>query len=399
MISVDHSRRDEEDHAMDVPPISRATKRASWRRVVRTTFAAAALVGLPHVARAQTIVSEEFHVPTGDPGISLYLRNKHPEGMTTFRPDKTLLYVHGTSQSGEATFDLPIDGASWMDLAARDGFDVYLVDIRGFGHSSKPPEMSQPAEANPPIATTDVAVKDVGTAVDFILQRRHLPKLDLMGWSWGTVTTGAYTAGHNDKINRLVLYAPVWLAPGKPAEQRDQAQAQTSAGAGAKSPIDNAAAQAGPPPLGAYGTWTPEQARANLEKGAPPEAMAGFMAPATLAAWTTAELATDPEGAKQTPPVVRTPNGPPSDSRKYWQAGKPYYDPGAIKVPVLIVHGEWDGLLPSAMAHSYFEALKQAPSKRFVDIGGATHFMLLERNRMQLVHEVQLFLDDSSPKP
>jgi len=44
--------------------------------------------------------------------------------------------------------------------------------------------MDQPAANNPPIATTDVAVKDVGSAIDFILERRGVSKLSLMGWSW-----------------------------------------------------------------------------------------------------------------------------------------------------------------------------------------------------------------------
>ena len=349
-------------------------RRKPWRRAAGGALVAVWLAAVSG-ARADTIVSEDFQVPTGDAGISLFVRNKHPASLTAFRPDRTLLYVHGTSQASEATFDLPIDGASWMDHVAQAGFDVYLVDVRGFGRSSRPPEMSQPAEANAPVTTTDVAVKDLGTAVDFVLQRRHLPKLDLMGWSWGTVTAGAYTAANNDKVNRLVLYASVWL------------------------PSEKAAASANQPPLGAYATWTPDQARANLEKGAPPEATANLMTPVVFEAWKAAELATDPDGAKQNPPVVRTPNGPPSDSRKFWQAGKPYYDPGSIKVPTLVVHGEWDGLVPSAMAQSYFAALKQAPSKRFVDIGGATHFMMLERNRMQLVDEVQTFLDEAPATP
>ena len=63
------------------------------------------------------------------------------------------------------------------------------------------------------------------------------------------------------------------------------------------------------------------------------------------------------------------------------------------------MHGEWDGLVPSAMAERYFAALTQAPSKRFVDIGGATHFMMLERNHMQLVREVQTFLDEAPTTP
>jgi hypothetical protein len=37
------------------------------------------------------------------------------------------------------------------------------------------------------------------------------------------------------------------------------------------------------------------------------------------------------------------------------------------------------------------------PYKRFVEIGEGTHSVLLEKNRMQLFREVQLFLDDPSP--
>jgi pimeloyl-ACP methyl ester carboxylesterase len=112
------------------------------------------------------------------------------------------------------------------------------------------------------------------------------------------------------------------------------------------------------------------------------------------AAWKATALATDPDGARQKPPVVRSPNGAPSDSRIYWQAGKPYYDPGDIAAPTLIVHGEWDGLLPLAMAVAVFERLSRAPSRRLVEIGEGTHLLMLERNRMQLFHEVQLFLDE-----
>jgi pimeloyl-ACP methyl ester carboxylesterase len=54
-------------------------------------------------------------------------------------------------------------------------------------------------------------VKDVGAAVDFILKRRGVQKLNLMGWSWGTSTMGWYTAQHNDKVVKLVFYAPQWL--------------------------------------------------------------------------------------------------------------------------------------------------------------------------------------------
>jgi len=43
--------------------------------------------------------------------------------------------------------------------------------------------------------------------------------------------------------------------------------------------------------------------------------------------WADATFATDPVGARQTPPVLRAPNGVSQDGREFWAAGKPLYDP------------------------------------------------------------------------
>lgn len=165
----------------------------------------------PSLAAAAQLETRSFTIPSVDPGIELYMRNKHPAGMTTFSADRTLLFVHGATYPAETAFDLPIEGVSMMDLIAQQGYDVFLVDIRGYGGSTRPPEMDQPPAANKPVATSADAAKDLGAAVDNVLKTRSIPKLDLMGWSWGTSTAGAYTSLHDEKINRLVLYAPAWL--------------------------------------------------------------------------------------------------------------------------------------------------------------------------------------------
>jgi len=41
---------------------------------------------------------------------------------------------------------------------------------------------------------TAVAAHDLGVAVDYILQKRKVSKIDLMGWSWGTSIAGPYTS-------------------------------------------------------------------------------------------------------------------------------------------------------------------------------------------------------------
>ena len=68
-----------------------------------------ALAAFP--ASAQTpLVTEEMMVKTADPGIEIYVRNKRPANMTTFRPEQTVLYVHGATYPSETAFDLKLDG-------------------------------------------------------------------------------------------------------------------------------------------------------------------------------------------------------------------------------------------------------------------------------------------------
>src|SRR5215207_3678694 len=89
------------------------------------------------------IVMEEAMVPS-DSGMSVYVRNKRPASMTRFSADKTVLFVHGATYPSETAFDLQLDGTSWMDYIARAGYDVYLVDVRGYGRSTRPAAMDQP---------------------------------------------------------------------------------------------------------------------------------------------------------------------------------------------------------------------------------------------------------------
>ena len=325
-----------------------------------------ALGGAALAADAPRVAMEEFVVPAVDPGIRLYVRNKHPEGVSEYPAEKILLYVHGATYPSETAFDLVLNGMSWMDFIARHGYDVYLVDLRGYGRSTRPPEMEQPAAAHPPIVRTETAVKDVGAAVDFILKRRGVQKINLLGWSWGTSIMGWYTAQHNDKVHKLVLYAPQWL--------RQTPSLVTTSG----------------PPT-AYRTVTRDAAKARWLTGVPEDKKATLIPAGWFEAWADATFATDPAGGGQT---LRAPNGVVQDGLEFWSAGKPLYDPGIIRVPTFLAHAEWDADLPSYMLHAYFAKLTNAPYKRYVEIGEGTHTVIMEKNRMQLFQSVQQFLDE-----
>jgi pimeloyl-ACP methyl ester carboxylesterase len=314
-------------------------------------------------AKGPKLETTDTMIPSGDAGIQLFVRNKHPSGKES-SPDKILVFVHGATYPAETAFDLPIEGVSMMDLIAQRGFDVYLVDVRGYGRSTRPPEMDQPPEANKPIVSTKVAAHDLGAAVDYILKKRKVSKINVMGWSWGTSIAGMYTSEHNDKVNRLVLYAP---------------------------------AAANAPPLGAYRLVSKDSAKARWLKGVAEDKQADLIPPGVFDAWASATWATDPESSKQNPPMLRAPNGVVEDGVNYWSAGKALYDPGKITVPTLLLHAEWDADLPSYLAQGYFAQLKNTPYKRLIELSEGTHTVMMEKNRMQFFRELMGFLDEEKP--
>jgi pimeloyl-ACP methyl ester carboxylesterase len=341
--------------------------------IARAIVGALAASAFAASAGAQTldIVSEDTMVKSPDAGIDLFVRNKRPAGMTSFRPERTVLYVHGATYPASTAFDLRLDGLSWMDYIAQRGYDVYLLDLRGYGKSTRPKEMGEDAKDNPPIVRGDTAVKDIGTAVDFIRARRNIARVNLMGWSWGTVTMAAYATQNPAKVERLVLYAPGWIR-------------QTAS-----------LVQTGPGPLAAYRKVSRDQALARWMTGVPEDKKAGLIPKGWFETWADATFATDPDGAKASPQFIRAPNGVIQDSQEYWAAGKAYWDPAKITVPTLLVHAEWDRDLPPYMAQTLFPLLVNSPGKRYVALPEGTHTIIMEKNRMMLFEAVQAFLDEA----
>ena len=333
----------------------------------------ALVVSIAGDARAQTqaLVTEEMMVKSPDPGIEIFVRNKRPAGMTSFRPERTVLFVHGATYPAHAAFDLKLDGQSWMDYIAARGYDVYLLDVRGYGKSTRPKEMAEDAKNNPPIVRGETAVKDIGTVVDFILARRNIPRLNLLGWSWGTTLMATYTTQNPGKVERLALYAPSWIR-------------QTAS-----------LVQTGPGPTPAYRTVRRDAALGRWLTGVPEDKKAALIPAGWFDAWADATFASDPDGAKQNPPVLRAPNGVVQDGAEFHGAGKPYYDPAKITVPTLLVLGEWDRDTPPYMAQTLFPLLVNAPGKRFVMLAEGTHTIMMEKNRLELFKAVQGFLDEA----
>jgi pimeloyl-ACP methyl ester carboxylesterase len=343
------------------------------------------LLLLPRASAAELppLVTEEFMVDAGDPGIQLYVRNKHPADMARVPEGRILLYVHGATQPSEATFDLALDGVSWMEAIAAAGWDVWLMDGRGYGRSTRAAALAEPGATQAPVVRTGTKVRDLAAVVDFIRARRGAQKISLLGWSWGTIVAAAYAAAHGDRVGSLVLHAPVWCDGPCAFDAGHVAGLAAAHAAGDETAAVVETAAAG--------------ASKRFQSGAPADRAEALMPADWFAAWSQALLATDPVGAAQEPPVVRIPAGVREDVRDYWDAGKAFYDPAAITAPTLIVVGEWDALTPPGGARALHDALVNSPGRRFVEIAEATHVVMLEKNRTELFREVQRFLDETAP--
>jgi len=326
-------------------------KKIGWLLAFISMFSGCAVV---NNHGKSSVVMEEFRI-TSEPGIEIFVRNKRPIGLTTFTAEKTLIYVHGATYPAETAFDLQLNGQSWMDYIAEKGYDVYLLDVRGYGQSTRPPQMNRPANESAPFANTEDAMKDVDAVVEFVKKRRNIEKVNLMGWSWGTAIMQWYSSLNSHKIEKLVLYAPVWIRQTK------------------------SLVQAGPGPIPAYRSVNMEQAKTRWLSGVPENKKSDLIPEGWFEAWAKATIATDPVGAAQNPAVLRAPNGVVADGLKYWGNGVIPWKPENIKVPVLLIKGEWDQDTPAYMAQNLFPKLTGAPYKRYVEIGEGTHTIIMEK--------------------
>lgn len=180
-------------------------------------------------------VAHESSVPANaGERVGLYLREK--VGASTLKairegeaPEgRVVLFVHGNSVPSIPDFDLPYKDYSWMSYLADAGYDTFAMDQSGYGLSPRPmmenpcnmlesdqnilmPEsLEEPCspEYSHALTNSDSDWDEINTVVDYIRELRGVEKVSLVGWSWGGIRTGGYTARHPEKVDKLILYAP-----------------------------------------------------------------------------------------------------------------------------------------------------------------------------------------------
>ncbi|MBO1081073.1 alpha/beta hydrolase [Roseomonas haemaphysalidis] len=330
------------------------------------------LAAAPARAQPAGVTLEEFQVASA-PGIQLYLRNKRQEGAAAARADRIVLCVHDGSFPASTSFDLPAGGVSWMDYMAGRGFDVWSVDLRNYGRSTREAAMSQataPASGTPLTPARD-ALADIAAAAAFVREKRGVPKLVHLGWGWGAGLMARFATENAALVDRLVLYAPEW--PAQPAAAANGAAPAPAAGA----------------TLPPFRSLTRAEVRARWVEGVPDNKRAALFPAGWYEHWADTTFGADPDGARQVPSVLRVPNGAMAE------AGRQPFDAARVTVPALVTLGEWDREAPPAQAVALFQAMTASPAKRLVLLGEGTHGIMLERNRGALFQAVQVFLEEA----
>lgn len=288
---------------------------------------------------AQEVVGVEHWVEHG--GIKLYVWEKY---VGSSSGKKVVVLAHGSATAGKESFDLQVHGKpsySLMDFLAREGFDVFALDTRGFGRSTHPETHM----------TTQEASEDLNATVDYVLKLRGVQTVHLLGWSWGTQYGGMFVMAHPEKVAKYVSYAQMHVNSPDIAKRRPRVEFFR------KNPYVTI------PEAG----WKPRFYSMTPAEANDPEVVDAY--------------------AKAAAQVERkTATGPQLDMVTIM----PMINPRLMSVPTIIIHGQYDdvadpdGLLP------FFQELPN-PYKKYVVVPTAGHMMHLQKGHQVFQHEVASF--------
>jgi len=340
------------------------------------TFASLALGGCaaitgggPAVVRTDHYIAVNSAAPAlAGKEVRLYVREV-ARANGAARPESVVVFVHGALSPGSVAFDTQYKGYSWMEYLANAGYDTFVMDFTGFGRSTRPEALNDPcnlpkagrapfvplmisADCEPsqrtPITTISSDWDDMDVVIEYVRRLRGVEKVALIAWSQGGPIAGGYAARHPEKVSSIFVLAPAY--PDMPAQ------------APAVMPVRD-------------GTITVQDVAAyrrdlDGQIGCPDQYEEGVRE----AVWD-ALLASDPVGARWSPPVYRAPLVP------YW--GFNSQIAGALPTPFAIVLGQYDKHVDPIRVRKLYADLGSA-NKVFVELGCSSHPAMMERNHALL---------------
>jgi pimeloyl-ACP methyl ester carboxylesterase len=290
------------------------------------------------------------------------------------RPTPVVL-LHGAT-FGSAMFDIGVPGYSLQTFLAVRGWRNFALDVRGYGRSVPCAILDAPPGDNEPYARLEAAVEDLAAGLRFALDKTGARAANIVSFSWGTVVACVFAARHPELVENLVLYAPLY------GETNDLWIERIA------DPADRTRVN---PRLGAYRWIGAPDIRARWDADIPEGAKVDAYREERVLRAIAKGLADADPGARDRPDgSFRAPTGALVDLFEIFN-GRPLYDPRRILAPTMIIRGQDDTTSTQSDALGLFAALG-TPHKRYVAISPGSHFLCAERNAIDLLSEIDLFL-------
>ncbi len=299
-------------------------------------------------------------------GLQISLLHQRPNVVSN---DYAVLFLHGSTFPSALSFAFRLNNLSWMDHLTANGYEVFALDFLGYGNSDRYPEMKSTNRIDMPSGTAQDAYKDVDKAIDLVCKTSGKNKVYLIGHSWGGSVAALYTEKFPDKVAKLVLFAAITKRLRTSGNEEEKIYSP-------------------------YEAMTPQQ-RIVAMKSLTPENKPCQLEAEIFTTWGDAWLASDKLSAMSKSDSVRFPSGPSVDVQNLLN-GNTYYDPGEIRVPVLVIRGEWDRYPDNNDSEGLFSSMEKAPFRKYVVIEKGTHVMHLEKSRHQLYDETLTFLSSGT---
>jgi len=319
------------------------------------------------------VTRQDFFVKS-EPGIQIFVREVLP---VTESEDIPILLIHGGGPGGLASFDLEVPGYSLAEDFATAGYRVYILDVRGWGRSTRPTSFNQPPEDSPPSVPSEEAVRDIGAVVDWIHTRNQGQSVALVGWATGGHWAGMYTSQNSPKVSHLVMLNSLYGVDA-PWELREAFEDPAHPGQFDPSAGDRLA--------------TAEGLVAKWNDVIPTDDLNEWRDAAVVKMYQQMALASDPTSHTRTPPSMRIPGAFRQESYNL-SRGQKYWEAKAITVPTLVIRGERDYWSRPADLAALKAGLVNAPVVETVTIPNGTHHLFLDRPERGRDRFVQVVLD------
>src|SRR5690606_16130148 len=96
--------------------------------------------------------------------------------------ERVVLFVHGAGTPAEVAFDVPYADYSWMAHLAAAGYDVFSMDMTGYGRSTRPTPMNDACNLSP-----DQQQALIPDALEEACEPSHPGELTTIGSDWDDI--------------------------------------------------------------------------------------------------------------------------------------------------------------------------------------------------------------------